>query len=392
MQEYIRIDNFGAIRHIEIPDIRHLLILIGESGSGKSTILKVLSMCRWIYKQQNIRCYLHDAGVSRSPFSHSINTYLNSTGILDFVKTNTNILYKRDGVEICIVGKYDGKGASMTVTEPEKEQLCLEKVCFITEKRNTLPDLLSNRTSEKNVGFYVRQLFEDFKVAKEHINELNLKSVDVRLKLEKKNGNEMWMIEGGDENSTPYSIHLEDASSGIQSSAPLEMLLEYYTQFYDVNSSMNNAVLKYLANTDALKYFRPSLNVGEIQNKNIDIHIEEPEMCLFPTNQVKLLNRLIAVTMMEKREYTIRTGITTHSPYLLNYLNLMFKAYDKGVYVNDVNLNFDDVNVYAVVEGQLQDLKSKNAHLIDPAYLSSPIDEIYNKYDELDGITENISD
>ena len=61
MKEELVIQNFGPIRDIKLDNIQRLLILIGESGSGKSTILKVLSLCRWIYKQQNIRAYLHNA-------------------------------------------------------------------------------------------------------------------------------------------------------------------------------------------------------------------------------------------------------------------------------------------------------------------------------------------
>ena len=42
MSEYLRIRNFGPIEEIEINNIPSLTILIGESGSGKSTIMKVL--------------------------------------------------------------------------------------------------------------------------------------------------------------------------------------------------------------------------------------------------------------------------------------------------------------------------------------------------------------
>ena len=58
MAEKLVIQNFGALKEAKLNDIGQVLFLIGESGSGKSTILKVLSMCRWIYKQQNIYSYL----------------------------------------------------------------------------------------------------------------------------------------------------------------------------------------------------------------------------------------------------------------------------------------------------------------------------------------------
>jgi len=385
MAENLTIKKFGPIKEVSLKNIQQFLVLVGESGSGKSTILKVLSMCRWIFKQQNIRCYLHDAGISRSPFSHNVNSYLNSSGILDYVVEGSKIVYERDGVKVEINGKYS-HSAAMSVTEPSKEQLCLEKVCFITEKRGMLPDLLATRTNEKYASYYVRQLFENYRLAMDKITELDLSAVDARLRLVKKNGNEMWMIESKGGAKETYSIRLEDASSGIQSSVPLDMLVAYYTTYYDLNTAMNNAVFRFLANADSLKDFRPTLNVGEIQTKCIDLLIEEPEMCLYPSNQMRLMNSIIANTMIDEHPYVVRTAITTHSPYLLNYLNLLFKAFDKNLFVSGVNLNYDSVDVYAVVDGVLRDLKVKNAHLIDPTYLSAPIDEIYNQYDQLDHI------
>lgn len=383
MAENLKIKDFGPIKSAELKDIKQLLVIVGESGSGKSTILKVLSMCRWIYKQQNIRSYLHNAGISRSPFSHNINSYLDTTGMLDYVDKGSEIVFERDGVIINIKGVEKAR-AGMTVTEPSLSELCLEKVCFITEKRNTLPDLLAARTSDKFAGYYVKDLFENFRTATNHIKTLKLSAVDVNLRLEKNKGNENWMIDSIDEKTGPYSIHLEDASSGIQSSMPLDLMVAYYTRYYDLNEAMNNAILKYLANTDALKYFRPTINVGEIQTKCIDLLVEEPEMCLYPANQMKLMSALIASTVRDEHPFTIRTSITTHSPYLLNYLNLLFKANDKGVTVSGASLDYDAVSVYAVVGGCLKNLKVKNAHLIDPAYLSEPIDSIYGMYEQFD--------
>ena len=54
MKESITIRNFGPIKEVCIEDLRPLTILIGESGSGKSTILKVVALFRYIYKMLNI--------------------------------------------------------------------------------------------------------------------------------------------------------------------------------------------------------------------------------------------------------------------------------------------------------------------------------------------------
>ena len=67
MKESIIIKNLGPF-HIIIEDIKPLSILIGSSGSGKSLLMKTISMMRYIYKRVNIRSYLINSGLKRSPF------------------------------------------------------------------------------------------------------------------------------------------------------------------------------------------------------------------------------------------------------------------------------------------------------------------------------------
>ena len=343
-------------------------------------------MCRWLYKQQNIRCYLHNSGVEKVPFAHNVNEYLRSSGIIDYMKPNSQIFFERDRVSISITAKDPFNPvapAQMTVTEPSMEEMCLEKVSFICEKRNILADILANKESMQPSSFYLKDLHQELEKAWTVIRDMPISAVDANLRTKVKDGKEILVVEGGSKEAE-YSIRLEEASSGIQSSAPLDMLLMYYTRYYNLENSLNSAVLKFLARLDELKHFRPDWNIGEIRKKSIDIHIEEPEICLFPSNQLRLFNRILSMTMMDEHPYIIRTAITTHSPYLLNYLNLLFKAHDKGTTVEGVNLDYDKVNVYGVEDGLLRDLKIKNAHLVDPEYLSKPIDYIYSQYENLD--------
>ncbi|OAV65330.1 hypothetical protein Barb6_02904 [Bacteroidales bacterium Barb6] len=139
MKESIVIRNFGPIKEIEIEDIRPLTVFIGESGSGKSTIMKVVVLFRWIYKMLNIRSYLKHANISQSPFSFNFNSYLKNNGLTDFVKNNTEIIYKKGNNTISYHGSLD------TSTTIPKDDLSLEKMCFIADKRNLIPDILAAR-------------------------------------------------------------------------------------------------------------------------------------------------------------------------------------------------------------------------------------------------------
>lgn len=49
-KERLIIKNFGPIVEADI-EIKPFMVFIGESGSGKSVILKLLSLLRWIAKK-----------------------------------------------------------------------------------------------------------------------------------------------------------------------------------------------------------------------------------------------------------------------------------------------------------------------------------------------------
>ena len=75
MNEYLRIQNFGPVVDIELDNIVPLTVLIGESGSGKSTVMKVLSMFRWIYKRVVLRSYVRQAKIKRTGIGIQMKTH-----------------------------------------------------------------------------------------------------------------------------------------------------------------------------------------------------------------------------------------------------------------------------------------------------------------------------
>jgi len=93
MKESITIKNFGPIKDITIEEVKPLTVLIGESGSGKSTVMKALSLFRWIYKMQNIRSYLKHSGIKKSTFSYTMPTYIKNSGFEQFVSDKAEIHY-----------------------------------------------------------------------------------------------------------------------------------------------------------------------------------------------------------------------------------------------------------------------------------------------------------
>jgi len=383
--ESLYIRDLGPIKDVFLEDIKPLTVIIGQSGSGKSTLMKVLALTRWIYKMLNIRVYLQTAGVKESPFKFNIKRYLSDDGILDYLHENTLIVYTHNEASFEIKGV---RAEFRQLSQVSYENLCLEKISFITEKRNVLSDLLALTMKEKTAPFYLKELLNEYQTAIKYIKTLDLEAVGVKLEIKKVNGVEYSYISGHDAGHE-YSVKLEDASSGIQSMAPLNLIVHYYAHFFNLVESFNKAVFRYVMEGDSLKDFHPAQNVGDIPRKRVDIHIEEPEVCLYPDNQLRLMNQLVRECWNTNRDYDISLMITTHSPYLLNQLNLLFKAYDMGTDIEGAKMNYDQTDVYAVENGTLLNLKVDNAHLVNPEFLSAPVDHIYAQYEELSKLTQD---
>jgi predicted metalloenzyme YecM len=75
--------------------------------------------------------------------------------------------------------------------------------------------------------------------------------------------------------------------------------------------------------------------------------------------------------------------MATHSPYLINHLNLLIKANDKDKLIEGAKLSYDDLSAYQVVNGKIIDLKIKNERLVNTNPLSDTINDIYDQYNLL---------
>jgi predicted ATP-dependent endonuclease of OLD family len=377
MQESITIRNFGPIKKVEISDIRPFVLLIGESGSGKSTVMKVVVLFRWIYKMINIRSYLKHAKITESPFRFDFDEYLKNGGFEKdaYLRPDTEIIYRRGNHEISY------KGALNTAIIVPEDELSLEKMSFIADKRNIIPDVLAKRVKVEN-SFFVNETYEDFRIAYPFIKELPMDYLGVKYSRKKVGAATKHYIESVDKKHDP--IYLENASSGMQTVTPLSVIVEYFSKHYNFSKRFNSIVFDYLSRNDSLKDFRANQNIGDIKHKNIHIHIEEPELSLYPESQRSLINFIVNRCFVEKHsDYNMTAMVATHSPYIINHLNLLIKAYDKDRPVEGAKLNYDDLSVYQVAGGEVLDLKIRNKRLVYTNPLSDTINNIYNDYNKL---------
>ena len=393
MAEHIHIRNLGPIRDIRLKDIKPFTVLIGDSGSGKSTLLKALALCRWIFKMCNIREYLRQSGLQHSPFRFRTAPLLENCGLTSYVTKETEIIYGMDDCALSIRGRGSAKGGELNVSNVRIPQghLAFNKISFIGEARGVIPSFLASSGSSARrvgLGYYFKEVLDDFLRATQTTPKLDIPFLGVQFVVEKVMYQDKYFLKPlGEDLNPPYKIELRHGSSGMQNTTPLLVILKHFSCDFDFTKAFRRSVLDYLVEADQLVDFRPIANLDDL-SKKIHVHIEEPELGLFPDAQCELMNTLVQQcfkTKEKEKKNDLSVIMATHSPYILNHLNLLIKAYDTSntEFTNGASLNFDDIAAYHVEDGAIGDLKMYNDRLIAPNVLSNTINDIYNQYAEL---------
>ena len=68
IKERIHVKNVGALKDTGVVELKPLTVLIGNSASGKSTLMKLAVLMRYIFKRICIRAYLKNAQIDEKIF------------------------------------------------------------------------------------------------------------------------------------------------------------------------------------------------------------------------------------------------------------------------------------------------------------------------------------
>lgn len=406
---HLIIKNIGPIRVVDI-ELKRFNVFIGRQSSGKSTIAKVISTCNWIEKEVSTTLDVN-AIADGEAFKNLMEGFHKMDG---YFSDSSEIHFESDYIKIYYVS---GKVA---IGLKQDQDYHRQKICYIPAERNmvTLPELQGFEFGATNLRSF---LFDWFN-AREFYNDENktdIMGLGVKYFYDKEEKRFKDRIEHI--NGQTYGIPLSSASSGLQSIVPLLVMLQYYSgQYFTVvgqKKSFNQDtktvnLIRALAERYILKPYNPNHTYNESAKLLIDISaklqggdekcrelmlnyetafnrlltpvkttfiIEEPEQNLYPTTQLELIERLAMLCQQErKHEFTL----TTHSPYIVNYFNILIhqKRENRG------KIAVDDLNVFAVGEGGVQNLKSRNENgewLIDTFDLTEQMQAIYTEYQSL---------
>ena len=379
MKEYITIKEFGPLKNIENLEIKQFTVLIGESASGKSTLLKIVAMMRYLYKMTNIRSYLYRSKITKSPFRIRLDTMMKRQGMTKMFTKDSLIVYRvqmDDGVsyEVRI------ENGNLKKTEViEQQHLMLCKNSYVSENRNIIPTWA--QTSWKNkgatLGFYFHETNDDFGCASEGEKELVMDFVGMKMIITHPKGKPTrYQIVPTDNHHAP--IELTESSSGIQTSAPLALIVDYFAKDFSFKEAFNRSVMSYLYEMENLSKFKAVSEPTSLP-KIVDVHIEEPELSLFPDAQCKLIEKMFYTALHANSDRTLNMMLATHSPYILNYLNIVLNQTDE----QRARLNNNNTAVYRIYEGETQDLLMQDEHghwIVDTYDLSEMMNTIYNEF------------
>ncbi|PIZ05393.1 MAG: ATP-binding protein [Flavobacteriales bacterium CG_4_9_14_0_2_um_filter_32_27] len=328
MMNKIKIKNFGPIKNGYQDsngwlEVNKVTVFIGNQGSGKSTVAKLISTFMWLEKAL-IR------GDIKTPVSHQDFIELIEFHRLEnYLQPNTQIEYEGATYRLVLSGSSNKK--SIEATKLNKKSVKQPKIMYVPAERNFLSSITNiNKVSDLIVGS-LKNYSVEFRNA-----QLAHKGKPIELPI---NNTKVVYDPKDDENYLVFDdkrLKLSDASSGFHSIVPLHWVTKYLIEFVkqgekkllellstDQTIRRNNE-LKAL-NTLGLVEKTLRSNEKKINEKYVSKYfvniVEEPEQNLFPSSQRLLLNQLLAYN--NGNNLLI---ITTHSPYLINYLTLSVKA------------------------------------------------------------------
>ncbi len=382
MKESVIIENFGPISRIQIDDIKPFTVLIGKSATGKSTIMKVIALCRYIYKLANIRSYYHLSNITRSPFRIDFRALMRENGLDGMLKPATRIVYSvsfENGNRYTI--EYSVRKLR-SLPDVDIDDLIFLKGVFISENRNAVSSWLGSNLERRSMsmGFYFDETLKLFLDATEVVKELPLPSIGMILSVSKSsNGQIQYLLHN--EEAKGSSFKLKDASSGMKSTVPLAVIVNYMAQKFNFKDAYRRSVIDYLLKADRLTDFRPATEVDGLKPM-VSIHVEEPELSLDPVSQI-LLQQSIVETLFHRasKDRVCKLMYATHSPYLANHINLLMAQWEANP---DTGVNPDDVEVYLTdTDGSIRSVivtDEKGRKIVDSEFLAKEIENLYVDY------------
>lgn len=393
IKEFLSVKNVGALKNVERFELKPLTVLIGSSASGKSTLMKIIALIRYIYKRVNIKAYLKNSNIDGAIFYIRFQDLLKD-GMKILIDDNSEIEYTVVVNNNEYVLSYKN-GKLSTPSSIPNDDLIFLKDAWVSEMRSVIPVWASRGSLVKgsSFGFYFDETFSDFDEATDVVKNIDLDYLDMKLEVIRGGNNQKKYMVSPKNNAYP-AFELKFASSGTQTTAPLVTLMNYFASEFSFKEAMRRSIIMMLFEKDLTEKYHPGIELANLP-KYVFMHAEEPELSLDPRSQRRLVNTVTKYAFHEKKnDREMGLVLATHSPYIINHLNVLLRASytEKGrgllPYVMPENMA-----AYKVSDGCLINLMATdeecNQEVINTLDLSEIMEDIYNDYVALSDCIEN---
>lgn len=318
----LEIKNFGPIKEGKI-ETKKVTVLIGNQGSGKSTVAKLLATFAWMEKYIYKHGYSEEIG---NELLSKIDVFWDYHRLSNYPQKSSHISYA--GLyKITHKNWIDGKS---TIEPIKNVKYSLPKITYFPAERNFLSSIKKSKQGQDFTLWTqsLQEFKEIFQEAKENIKgSLRLPINDINVEYD--NFMEVLYVKG-----KSYKIPLSESASGFQSFVPMFVVADYLSKMLQSGQEMSSGerdmfkkqsaeILNNPVFTDEQKRMLLSNLAKKINVQRTINIIEEPEQNLFPTSQREALNSLLGYNNEVDGNELI---ITTHSPYILSYLMLAIQA------------------------------------------------------------------
>ena len=409
----IEIRNIGPIKEVPEITLNSVNVFMGPQSSGKSTIAKIISYCTWVEKDvatgQPLSYYEEKGRFKKLLESfHKIKDYFRADSYIHYTSDTVEIVWENGACRLQWVDRFAYRRS---------------KIAYIPSERNMVILPEARRVELGNTN--VRSFLFDWFSAREKCSGLPILNLGVSYYLSTKEEDHI----RGNEGDSVYNILLSNASSGLQSLAPLLVMIEYLTKWVYEDESLSfeqkrrrqdtSKVLvrdffskkkkrdqssAILSSQEDVRSFVEELirekdpdmmkllkdfsqhHAYLFKTNNSQFIIEEPEMNLFPETQRDLVYHLLNKCLERDGN---RLTITTHSHYILYALNNCMMAglvYDKideelkeRLKCGPYRVDSSYVSIYEIRDGVVKQIQREDG-LIQDNYFDQQMGELMDDF------------
>jgi predicted ATPase len=364
--EKLIVRNFGSIRDVEI-ELKDLTLFIGETGTGKSTLAKLIAIFR---DSEFWRDKLTDENFRIKLAYYQLNNFLGMDTFIQYQLDDVEYIYTHNEIqenystvlfkEIEKISNNENEEVIHRIIK-ETAEFYFENTLYIPAERGVASVLSLHYASldRKEIIKYFHEPLLDF------TGEFNKSSIILKklaidifnIDYEKIDGKDYIVLPNGDK------LPLSESASGLQATIPAILIFEYYSKDKE-DSKKEDHKKSYI--------------------------FEEPELNLFPIAQ-KLLVEFLAEKVLGRGHKLV---ITTHSPYILTAFNNLIQAGNAGrnqkviskvseIMAREKWLQYNSVIVYLIADGFSKLLMDDESQLIDATPIDTVSEQVGEEFDLL---------